>query len=106
MKIKITFANEVMDLENALISGRLEDGSPTSCYIGVMDLDELHSYLYFTHRAVIKLLVNQLGVPFGEVDSFLVSALSEAVVKEYNEKARGESDMDVKASMMFRKNQK
>lgn len=106
MKIKVTFANEVMEMENALIAGRLTDGSPTSCYMGSIDPDEIHSYLYFTHRAVIRLLVDQMGVPFEKVDDYLVSALSEAMVKEYNNRVRGESDMNVRASMMFKKNQK
>lgn len=104
MKIKVQFADEIMILENALISGRQTDGSPTSCYIGSMDPDEIHSYLYFANRAVIRLLVDQFDLPLEEADSFLLSALAEALTKEYNNHVSGESDMDVRASMKFKRN--
>jgi hypothetical protein len=107
LKIRIQFADEIMILENALISGRQMDGSPTSCYIGTIDPDEIHSYLHYANRAVIRLLVDQFGIPLEEVDSFLLSALAEALTKEYNNHISGESDMDVRASMKFnRKSQK
>jgi hypothetical protein len=107
LKIKIQFADEIMFLENALLSGRQMDGSPTSCYIGTMDPDEIHSYLYFANRAVIKLLVDQFNLPLEEAENFLISALGEALTKEYNNHFTGESDMDVKASLKFkRKSQK
>jgi hypothetical protein len=105
MKIKVVFADEIMTLENALISGKLTDGSPTSCYIGSIDPDEIHNYLYYAHRAIIRLLVDQFDVPFDEVDNFLLSALAEALTKEYNNRAKGESDMHVRASFKI-KNQK
>jgi hypothetical protein len=106
MRINILFADERMNLDSALISGRQMDGSPTSCYIGSIDLDEIHSALYYSHRAIIHLLTDKFDVPFEEVDNFLLSALAEALTKEYNNKLKGESDMDVRASMKFgKKNQ-
>ena len=103
MEINIFFADERMKLDNALIAGRLEDGSPTSCYIGSIDPDEIHSCLYYSQRAIIRLLTDQFKVPLEEVDSFLLSALAEALTKEYNNSIKGENDMDIRASMKFRK---
>ena len=103
MKIKISYADERLELRNALISGRQVDGSPTSCFIGSIDLDEIHSSLYYSQRAIIRLLTEQFDVPLEEVDSFLLSALAEALTKEYNNRARGESDMDARASFKIRR---
>jgi hypothetical protein len=105
MRINILFADEHMTMENALIAGRLADGSPTSCYIGSIHPDEIHSALYYAQRAIIRLMVDQFEVPLDDVDKFLLSALSEALTKEYNNRAKGESDMEVRASVKFKKNQ-
>jgi hypothetical protein len=109
MTIKIQFNNESFEMKNALIAGRNDDyfGSPTSCYIGSLNPDEIHSALYFTHRAVIRLLCDQFNVPLDEVDDFLLSALSEALTKEYNNRIKGEDDMDVRKTVKYnKKNQK
>jgi hypothetical protein len=105
MRINILFADEHMTMDNALIAGRLADGSPTSCYIGSISPDEIHSCLYYAQRAIIRLMVDQFEVPLDDVDSFLLSALSEALTKEYNNRAKGESDMEVRASVKFKKSQ-
>jgi hypothetical protein len=94
--LTVTFDNEKFNLSSALIGGKIDDfvGNPTSLYCGHLDFDEIHSALYYSNRAVIKILVEQLGVPFSEVDDFLLSALSEAMTKEWNNLNSGESDTE------------
>lgn len=104
MNIKVTFADEKMEFRNAIMSGRTADGNPTACYVGKIDPDEIHTSLFYAHRAVIRLLVDHFGVPFEEVDSFLISALVEALTKEFNNRANDEEDMEVLKSMKFRRN--
>jgi hypothetical protein len=96
--IKVIAGDEVMILKGALISGDLEDGigSPTSMYIGKMDLDYIHRALYYANRTVLRILVDEFGIPLDKTDDFLVSAMSEALVKEYNNSVSGNSDLDYK----------
>lgn len=107
MSVKVEFAGEKMEFRSALFAGRLDDlvGSPTSCYVGSIDPDEIHTALYYMNRAVIKLLTGQFDVPFSDVDSFLLSAMSEALVKEHNIKATGRDDLEERTTVKFKKNQ-
>src|SRR6476620_12615011 len=101
--IKIEIAGESVELKSALIAGRTNDfyASPLSCYAGALDPDELHSALYFAHRAIIRILCDELNVPLDKIDGFLLSALTEALTKEYNNRATGESDLNVSKKVKF-----
>jgi hypothetical protein len=105
--INVVFADEHFKLSSALISGKIDDnyGTPTSCYAGSLNPEEVHSALFYAHRAVIRILIDEFNVPLENVDDFLLSALSEALTKEYNNHARGETDMDIKKSIKFNKSQ-
>lgn len=94
--IRVIAGDETMTLKGALISGDLDDGigSPTSMYIGMMDLDDIHRALYYANRTVLNILVDEFNIPFEKTDDFLVSAMSEALVKEYNNRALGRTDLD------------
>lgn len=98
--IKIIFADESFTLKSALISGKHNDFHPTSIYCGELDFDEIHSALYYANRAVIKLLTEHFGVPFDNVDDFLLSALSEAMTKEWNVMNSGDSDTEVRKTII------
>lgn len=94
--VKITLGTEKFVLKSALIGGTMDNflGTPASMYGGAIDLDELHTALYYANRAVLQILVNELNIPLDKTDGFLVSAMSEALVKEYNNQATGECDID------------
>lgn len=104
--VKIDFSGEIIELENVLIGGRAakEPYAPMSLYGGKLNLDELHNSLYYINRAVIHLLVNEFEIDLEEVDGFLLSALSESLVKEYNLQSEGRSDANVHKVVSKRKN--
>lgn len=101
--IRLEIAGESVELKSALISGRTNDfyGSPLSCYAGSLEIEELHTALYFAHRAIIRILCDELEVPIEKIDDFLLSALSEALVKEQNNRMTGESDLNVSKKVKF-----
>lgn len=103
--MRITVGDESYLLKSAIISGKMDNifDSPVSMYGGPIDLDELHTALYYTNRTVIKLLVDEFGIPLEKTDDFLVSAMSEALVKEYNNSTSGDSDMDYKRRIRYKK---
>lgn len=105
--MKVTFSGEIIELTSALLSGKVNDrhGTPTSIYGGPLELDEIHSALYYANRTVIRLLTEEFSVALDNVDEFLVSALTEALTKEWNERNSGDSTVDVKKIIKFRKNQ-
>ena len=55
--MKVTFSGEIIELTSALLSGKVNDrhGTPTSIYGGPLELDEIHSALYYANRTVIRL---------------------------------------------------
>lgn len=97
-EMRLIIADEMMTFDNALVSGKLNDPdqTPSSLYNGELDLQEIHSALYYANRTVIKLLVEELDVSFEHVDDFLLSAVSEAITKEYNALNKDDSDLDVR----------
>jgi hypothetical protein len=105
--VTVTMGDETMELSCALVSGRMNDvyGMPTSCYAGNLDPDDIHTALYYANRTVIRMLTEEFHVPIEKVDEFLLSALSEALVKEHNNRAKGTDDMDIRKTLKFKKNQ-
>ena len=103
--IKVLFEGERMDLDIMLIGGRDITGRPTSAYIGPLNPDDIHNCLYYANRAIVKLFVEKFHIPFNEVDSFMISALTEALTKEYNDQNSGHSDLESRTSLRFNKNQ-
>jgi hypothetical protein len=95
--IKVTYGQETMHLKNVLLGGRIDDyhEQPTSFYGGVLDLDEIHNSLHHIIRAVIKMLTSEFEIPLEEVDDFVLSALAEAITKEWNVIHSGHSDVDI-----------
>jgi hypothetical protein len=104
--IKVQYETERMNLDIMLVGGRDVTGHPTSAYIGPLNPDDIHNCLYYANRAIIKLFVNHFHVPFDDVDNFMISALSEAMTKEYNDHRAGRSDLEARTSIKFNKNQK
>lgn len=94
-KTTVTFSGETFDLKNALIAGRMDDGTPTSMFSGVLDLDEIHTLLYFANRTVTKMLVEEFNIPLELAEEFLSSAVSEACTQEFNVRARGVEDVEI-----------
>lgn len=107
-KLIITFSEEKFEMKNALISGRNNDffGSPISIYCGALDLEEIHHSLFYIHRAVLKLLLDEFDFPLDECDDFLLSAVSEALTKEWNVRNGMKENVAVNKVVKFRKNQK
>ena len=104
--IKVQYETEKMDLDIMLVGGRNTDGYPTSAYIGPLFPDDIHNCLYYANRAIIKLFANQFKVPWDDIDTFMLSALSEAMTKEFNDQRLGRSDLEARTSIKFNKNQK
>lgn len=105
--ISITaFTGEIFRMKSALISGVMNDGtiSPMSLYSGTLDLEEVHNALFYANRAVIKILMDEFGIPLDCAEEFLGSAVSEAVTEEYNARSQGNMDVDVRK--VFRENRK
>jgi hypothetical protein len=107
--ITVSFLGEKVELESALVSGYSADTarSPFSVYAGPLDLDCIHTALFFANRTVIKLLVDEFDIPLDHnLDEFLISATAEAITKEYNERRNGQSSVEIqKIVKQFRKNQ-
>lgn len=102
--IQVKCGNELVELENALIAGKEADGrSTTAMYMGRLDLDELHNALYYANTGVIKILTEQLEIPLENCDDFLLSALSEALVREYNVQNGHAPDVNFSKVIKFRK---
>jgi hypothetical protein len=99
--VRVLYENERMDLEIMLVGGKTSDGYPTSAYIGPLHPDDIHNCLYFANRAIIKLFANQFKVPWDDIDSFMISALSEAMTKEFNDYKNGHSDLEARTSIKF-----
>src|SRR5687767_5669051 len=95
--IKIIFSGEMLEMKSALIGGRSDDfeESPTSLYAGPLDLDEIHTSLFYVNRAVIKLLMDEFSMSMDLAEEFVTSAFTEAFTKEYNVRISGKTDMDV-----------
>lgn len=105
--ISITaFTGEIFRMRSALISGVMNDDldTPTSLYSGTLDLEEVHTALFYANRAVIKILMDEFGIPLDCSEEFLLSAVSEAVTEEYNARSKGNLDVDVRK--VFRENKK
>lgn len=105
--ISITaFTGEIFRMESALISGVMNDeiASPMSLYSGKLDLEEVHSALFYANRAVIKILMDEFGIPLDCSEEFLLSAVTEAVTEEYNSRSTGNLDVDVRK--VLRENRK
>jgi hypothetical protein len=102
--IEIKFQNELIRMENVLIAGQEADGeNSTSMYIGHLDLDELHNALFYIHSGVIKILVSELGIPLDNCDDFLLSAMTEALTREWNVQNGHAPDVAVSKVIKYRK---
>lgn len=102
--IRVRCADELIELESALIAGKEADGrSTTAMYMGRLDLDELHNALFYVNTGVIKILTEQLDIPLDACDDFLLSALSEALTRQYNVKHGHAPDVNVSKVIKYRK---
>jgi hypothetical protein len=82
--VEIKFDNDVLKLDSTLVAGKEHNGSNISMYIGPLDFDLLHHNLFLINSGVIKILTKELGVSLDNCDEFLLSALTEALVYEWN----------------------
>lgn len=89
------FSGEEQFFESALIGGMRVDGMASAMYVGKMDLEDVHANLFGSCRAIINMLTGEFNIPFDEVDSFILSAVSEALTLEYNNRMSGKSDLQV-----------
>ena len=102
--IQVKCENELIELESALIAGKEADGlSYTAMYMGRLDLDELHNALFYANTGIIKILTEQLEIPLDDCDDFLLSALSEALTREWNVKNGHAPDVNVSKVIKYRK---
>ena len=91
------FTGEVIELDSALISGvTSEHDSPLSLYSGRLDLEEIHNALFYANRAILKVMMDEFGIPLANSEDFLLSAVTEAVTAEYNARVSGNIDVDIK----------
>jgi hypothetical protein len=106
MHIKVEYEDEKFEMKSGLFAGRLNDaeGSPTACYIGRIEPEDIHNALYYIHRSVIKIMVDQFDVPLSVVDDFLISALSRAVTQERAIRILGKSDLSSEKTVKFKNN--
>ena len=102
--IRVTCADELIELESALIAGKESDGrSTTAMYMGRLDLDELHNALFYANTGVLKILTEQLDIPLENCDDFLLSAISEALTREWNVQHGHAPDVNVSKVVKYRK---
>lgn len=102
--IRIHFQDEYMQLENALVAGKELDGrTNTTMYMGPLDLDELHNALFYINTGVLKILSEQLEIPLENCDDFLLSAVSEALTKEWNVQNGNAPDVKISKMIKYRK---
>lgn len=93
------FTGETFEMRSALISGIAPNQGhfmPLSLYSGALDLEELHDAIFYANRAMLKVLMDEFGIPLSNSEEFLLSAVTEAVTAEYNARASGKSDVDIK----------
>lgn len=82
--IHVRFDDETLKLESALIAGKEPDSNNISMYVGPLSLDDLHHNLFLINSGVIKILTKELGINLDNCDDFLLSAVTEALVYEWN----------------------
>jgi hypothetical protein len=103
-KTFVDVCGEKYNLRNALVSGLDEkDGSPVTLYSGNLDIDEIYTLFYYANRTIIKMLVNHFDIPLENADSFLVSAMTEALMKEYKISIGKEPDTDHQKVIRYEK---
>jgi hypothetical protein len=82
--VEVKFDNDILNLECAIVAGKEQDSANISMYVGPLDLDLLHHNLFLVNSGVIKILTRELGISLDNCDEFLLSALTEALVYEWN----------------------
>jgi hypothetical protein len=82
--INITFNDELVRMNSALIAGKETAGTHTSMYVGPLNLNELHNTLFLINTGVLKILTQELDIDLDDCDDFLLSAISEAITYEWN----------------------
>ena len=83
-QVEVRFSDETTKLESALIAGKEPNGGNISMYVGPLALDDLHHNLFLISSGVIKILTRELGIKLDDCDDFLISAITEALVYEWN----------------------
>ena len=102
--VEIKFQDELIKMENVLIAGKEANGeNSTSMYIGHLDLDELHNALFYINSGIIKILTGELDIPLDNCDDFLLSAISEALTREWNVQHGHAPDVAVSKIIKYRK---
>jgi hypothetical protein len=102
--IEIKFQNEIIKLESALIVGKENESENTNAmYIGSLNFDELHNALFYVNVTVLKILTGEMGVPLDECDDFLLSAMSEALTRQWNVENGHVPDVEVSKVTKFRR---
>lgn len=103
-QIHVRFDNETLRLESALIAGKEPDSNNISMYVGPLSLDDLHQNLFLINSGVIKILTKELGVNLDNCDDFLLSAVTEALVYEWNLHKGKTSDSGSSKVVKYRNN--
>jgi hypothetical protein len=102
--IRITCQDVEIELESALITGKEADGlSYTAMYMGRLDLDELHNALFYANTGILKILTEQLDIPLENCDDFLLSAISEALTRQWNVQHGHAPDVNISKVIKYRK---
>lgn len=102
--VEVKFDNETLSLESVLIAGKEPDNANVSMYVGPLDLDILHHNLFLINSGVIKILTKELGVNLDNCDEFLLSAITEALVYEWNIQKGKTSDSGSSKVVKYRDN--
>lgn len=104
-KIIVKLPSEYLELKSGLIGGKTDDFDEDliGIYGGPLNLDDIHTCLYGSLRSIITLLRREFNLSLDEIDTFALSALNEAMVKEMNID-EGNSDIE-KIVKTYRKNQ-
>ena len=102
--IHVRFDDETLSLESALIAGKEPDNNNISMYVGPLSLDDLHQNLFLINSGIIKILTKELGVSLDNCDDFLLSAVTEALVYEWNIQKGKTSDSGSSKVVKYRDN--
>jgi hypothetical protein len=102
--VQVKFENELINLESALIVGKEVGGTKnTAMYVGSLDFDDIHSVLFYVNTSVLKILTGQMGIDLDDCDDFLLSAMSEAITKEWNVQNGHAQDVEMQKVVKFRR---
>jgi hypothetical protein len=106
--VEIRFDNEIINIENVFIGGRIagEDGSVMGFYGGSLDVGEMGISLMCLLRGAIKAFHEECELSLEECEKLILVCLTEAFHREAQEKSKESLQKELyKVVNRFMKNQ-